>query len=68
MNFLGRMSRKMTGFTKTMIYKNIIPAQLDYCSSIMFMTTKKGFQKLHLLENQALIVILKKLRTTQMDI
>jgi hypothetical protein len=31
-NFLGRISRKLTALTKTMIYKSIILPHLDYCS------------------------------------
>jgi hypothetical protein len=40
-NFLGRISKKLTCTTKTMIYQSIIQPHIDYCSSIIFMAIEK---------------------------
>jgi hypothetical protein len=63
-NFLGRISRKLTSVTKVMIYKSIILPHLDYCSSIIFMANKQDINKLQLLQNRGLRIILKKPRRT----
>jgi hypothetical protein len=39
--FLGRISKKITCTTKTMIYQSIIQPYIDYCSSIIFMANEK---------------------------
>jgi hypothetical protein len=63
-NFLGRISRKLTSRTKIMIYKSIIQPHIDYCSSIIFMANEGEMRSLQLLQNRAMRIILKKQRRT----
>jgi hypothetical protein len=60
----NQFSCKLTFVTKVMIYKSIILPHLDYCSLIIFITSKQDINKLQLLQNRGLCIILKKPRRT----
>jgi hypothetical protein len=49
-NFLGRISKKLTCTTKTMIYQSIIQPHIDYCSSKIFMANEKEMRSRQLLQ------------------
>jgi hypothetical protein len=58
--FLGRISNKLTCRTKTMIYQSSIQPHIDYCSSVIFMTSEGEIRSLQLIQNRAMRIILKK--------
>lgn len=65
--FLGRLRNKMDRSTKLLVYKSLILPHIEYCSSILFLTTDQEIHGLQLLQNKALRHILKRDVYTNID-
>lgn len=57
-NFLSRISNKLTVDTKKLVYNSIILPQFDYCSTIYFTCNKEQIGMLQKIQNRALRIIL----------
>lgn len=57
-NFLSRIGKDLSPWTKTIIYKTIILPHLNFCSTLLFLANKSDINVLQKKQNQALRVIL----------
>lgn len=57
--FLARIGQNLSCWSRTLIYHTIIQPHFDYCSSILFMTGETQIQRLQLLQNRSMRVILQ---------
>lgn len=61
----GRLAKYMTFRTKITVYKSIIQPHFDYCVSMLLGCNKEDIEKLQVLQNRALRIILKCKRRTR---
>lgn len=57
-NWLKRMRKKIDRNTKLLLYNALILPHFDYCSTILFLTTKEDLNSMQKLQNQAMRAIL----------
>jgi hypothetical protein len=57
--FLGRMQQKLTKIAKITIYNSIISPHLDFCSSILFLSNEENWNRLQVIQNRAMRIILR---------
>lgn len=58
-NLMGRIGKDLSQWTKTTIYKTIIHPHFNYCSTVLFLLNATQISGLQKKQNQALRVILK---------
>lgn len=56
--FLGRISKKLDKSTRILIYNTIIAPHIDYCSSILYLSTPSHIERLQRLQNRGMRIIL----------
>jgi hypothetical protein len=56
--FLGRIQQELTKTAKITIYNSIISPNLDYCSSILFLANEEYFNRMQIIQNRAMRIIL----------
>jgi Reverse transcriptase (RNA-dependent DNA polymerase) len=57
-NYLCRISRKLSKKTKILIYNCIISPHFDYCASVLWKTSDENIKQLQYLQNRAMRAIL----------
>lgn len=57
-NFLSRISNKLTPITRTKIYTSIVASHIEFCSSILFLSNETDLKKLQLLQNRGMRILL----------
>jgi hypothetical protein len=57
--FLGRIQQKLTKTAKITIYNSIISPHLDFCSSILFLSNEEDLNRLQVIQNRAMRIILR---------
>jgi hypothetical protein len=62
--FLGRIQQKLTKTAKITIYNSIISPHLDYCSSILFLANEEYLNRMQIIQNRAMRIILRCHRRT----
>jgi hypothetical protein len=62
--FLGKMQQKQTKTANITIHNSIISPHLDYCSSILFLANKEYLNRMQIIQNRAMTVILRCHRRT----
>jgi hypothetical protein len=63
-SYLGRIGKKLSRSTKTLIYNCIVAPHFDYCASILWNATDENIKKLQVLQNKAMRIILQCKRST----
>jgi exonuclease III len=58
-NYLARVGKYLSPWTKLLIYKSIIAHHFEYCCTILWETNEENIKKLQLLQNKAMRVILR---------
>jgi hypothetical protein len=58
-NFIRRLSSKLSKYSKITLYKAIISPHLDYCSSILFLANNSELSYLQKLQNRMMRTILR---------
>ena len=66
-NYLSRISKDLSTWSKITIYNTIILPHFIYCSTILFMCNKTEIDKLQKLQNRAMRVILKCSKYTNIE-
>jgi hypothetical protein len=56
--FLGRIQQKLTKTAKITIYNSIISPHLDFCSSNLFLSNEEDLNRLQVIQNRAMRIIL----------
>lgn len=56
--FIGRMRKKLDKGTKLLLYKTLLQPHIDYCSSILFLSSDDVMKRLQVLCNRALRAVL----------
>jgi hypothetical protein len=65
--FLGRIQLELTKTAKITIYNRIISPHLDYCSSILFLATEEYLNRMQIIQNRAMRIILRCHVKTMLD-
>jgi hypothetical protein len=55
---LGRIRKKLTQNSRKIVCQTIISPHIDYCSSILYLASKKQLKRLKLLHNRAMRIVL----------
>jgi hypothetical protein len=62
--FLGRKGKSLSKRTKNLIYNSIVAPHFDYCASVMWSANEQQIEKLQVLQNQAMRIILNCKKST----
>lgn len=57
-NFLARINNQLPPITRTKIYTSIVASHIEFCSSILFLSNETDFNKLQLLQNRGMRILL----------
>jgi hypothetical protein len=57
-NFIGRLSNKLTTNSKILLYKSLVAPHFDYCSSILFLANTGQFQDMQKIQNKMMRIYL----------
>jgi Reverse transcriptase (RNA-dependent DNA polymerase)/Endonuclease-reverse transcriptase len=66
-NYLCRISKKLSKKTKILLYNCIISPHFDYCASVLWQTKDENVRQLQLLQNRAMRAILNCKRKTHIE-
>ncbi len=66
-SFLGRIRKKIDLETTKTLYTSLVLPHFDYCSSILFSNNKEIQNKLQILQNNGMCIILKQNRYTPIE-
>jgi hypothetical protein len=58
-SFLGRIQQKLTKTSKITIYNSIISPHLDYCSSILLLANEEYLNRMQIIQNREMRIILR---------
>lgn len=58
-NYLARIGKYLSPWTKLLIYKSIISHHFEYCCTVLWEISEQNIKKLQLLQNKAMRVILR---------
>lgn len=57
-NFLARISNQLPQITRTKIYTSIVASHIEFCSSILFLSNETELNKIQLLQNRGMRILL----------
>ena len=67
-NFMNRISKQLTQWSRLLIYNTIIMPHFTYCSTIFYLINQTQIAKLQLLQNRAMRIILGCNRYTSINV